>query len=215
MARARTQAGNLAHALKTPLSVLANHARGLDDEGSRLVLEEVGRMRRQVDWQLARARAAAARAVPGRRTEVRPRLEALARAVAMARPDRVPGFEILAPPGLTAPCEAQDFDEVAGNLLDNAAKWARGRIRASAQARPGEFELVVEDDGPGPSAEAREAAFRRGERMDEATPGSGLGLAIVRDLVDLYGGTVALGDAPGGGLRATVTLPEGARQPVP
>ncbi|WP_109118172.1 sensor histidine kinase [Azospirillum sp. TSO22-1] len=209
VARARTQAGNLAHALKTPLSVLRNRMQAADPALRSAVLEDIETMRRHVDHHLARARAAA-RTVGGSRTPVRARLSSLARVATLAHPDRAVSVTVQADDALLAPVEVQDFDEIAGNLLDNAVKWAGGAIRAAAESRDGGFVLTIEDDGPGLPVAARDRVFARGERLDEQTPGSGLGLAIVRDVVELYGGGVALDAGALGGLRVTVRLPDAA-----
>ncbi len=129
------------------------------------------------------------------------------RTIAHAYPDRTPTVTLSAAPDLRAPCERQEFDEIAGNLLDNAAKWAAGRVAVTAANADGWFTLTVADDGPGLAPAARAAAFDRGRRLDERPQGAGLGLAIVRDLVTLYGGEVALKESPLGGLAAVVRLP--------
>jgi len=211
VARARTQAGNLGHALKTPLAVMANAASNDASELGAIVREQVATARVQVDHHLARARAAAAVAAPGMRTPVGPVLDGLLRVMRRVHAER--GLEFAAqpwPPGLEFNGEAQDLQEMIGNLLDNACKWAGSRVDVQAGIEEGELRITVDDDGPGLPEEAREAALGRGVRMDERTPGSGLGLAIVRDLARLYGGDVSLGPAPAGGLRAVLRLPAGA-----
>ncbi|NMG28484.1 ATP-binding protein [Aromatoleum evansii] len=206
--RARTQAGNLAHAIKTPLAVLGNAA--LREEGplARLVAEQVATAQRQVDYHLARARAAAATQVPGLRSVLRPAVEGLVRVMQRVHAERNLHIAIEAIPGDAAfRGEEQDLQEMLGNLIDNACKWARASVGVSATVRAGELVVTVDDDGPGLPPEAREAVFARGMRADEAVPGSGLGLGIVRDLAQLYGGRIELGQAPAGGLRATLFLP--------
>lgn len=212
--RARTQAGNLAHALKTPLTVLANaaaQAEGEQADGAlaRLVAEQVGLARTRIDYHLARARAAAAAGIPGQRTPLRSALDGLLRLMAKVHAGR--GLDI-GPAGcadaLVFRGEAQDLQEMLGNLLDNACKWAAHRVRVEARAAAGgRLEVAIDDDGPGLPPAVREAVFGRGVRADENTPGSGLGLAIVRDLARLYGGDIALGTSTLGGLRAVLTLP--------
>ncbi len=217
--RARTQAGDLAHALKTPLAALAQGADAARtqperlDELPALVAEQVALARRQVDWQLSRARAATVCALPGVRAEVAPVVAGLLRVLARVHAGRALRIEA-APiaPGLAFAGEAQDLQEMLGNLLDNACKWARGAVRVSAERVSGvqgpvRLRLQVDDDGPGIDAAQRERALARGARLDEAAPGSGLGLAIVHDRVRLYGGTMVLSDAPGGGLRVVLELP--------
>lgn len=209
VARARTRAGNLAHAVNTPLAILANAAARERGEFGRLVSEQTGIARRQVDYHLARARAAAAIEAPGLRTPVRPVLEGLIRV--MQRVHAARGIEIdatLIPAKLAFRGEEQDLQEMLGNLLDNACKWAAHRVTVTASADAGKLAILVEDDGPGLSPTEREVVFERGVRADEQVPGSGLGLAIVRDLARLYGGDASLGESRGGGLRVTLTLPE-------
>lgn len=209
--RARTHAGNLAHALKTPLSVLANAATGkagADGELARLVSEQVGIARRQVDYHLARAQAAATTRMPGARTALLPVAEGLLRAMRRIHAERQ--LEVTLRPGTRGPDfrgEAQDLREMLGNLLDNACKWAARRVELDAHVDGDRLVMTIDDDGPGLAAERRAAVIGRGVRADEQVPGSGLGLAIVDDLARLYGGRVELADSPLGGLRAVLTLP--------
>jgi signal transduction histidine kinase len=208
--RARTHAGNLAHALKTPLSVLANAAQAKeqqDPELARLVVEQIGVARRQVDYHLARAQAAATR-VPGARTVLLPVVEGLVRVMQRIHAQRDLAI-IVEPwsPVLAFRGEAQDLQEMLGNLLDNACKWAAHRVELNAHTDGATLTLTLDDDGPGLDAKQRAAVIRRGVRADEQVPGSGLGLAIVDDLARLYGGQVELQDSPLGGLRAALTLP--------
>lgn len=206
--RARTHAGNLAHALKTPLSILANAARGADGELARLVAEQVEVANKQVAHHLTRARAAAMARVPGTRTRVRPVVEGLLRVMARVHAER--NLRLNAPvPAEDAwfRGETQDLQEILGNLLDNACKWARTRVDVTIGVHAGEVCVDIDDDGPGIAEAARDHVFARGVRADEAAPGSGLGLAIVADLVQLYGGHIRLDVSPLGGVRAHVTLP--------
>ncbi|CAI10174.1 Two-component sensor histidine kinase [Aromatoleum aromaticum EbN1] len=206
--RARTQAGNLAHAVKTPLAVLGNAAACEDGPLARLVAEQVATARRQVDYHLARARAAAAVQVPGMRTAVLPLVESLVRVMKRLHAERDLEIAIEACAGDPAfRGEEQDFQEMLGNLVDNACKWARHRVEIRVAVERHQLVIVVEDDGPGLAAPERESVFGRGVRADERTPGSGLGLAIVRDLAQLYGGDVRLDPALAGGLRVVLTLP--------
>ncbi|MFC5300244.1 ATP-binding protein [Azospira restricta] len=205
--RARTQAGNLAHALKTPLAVLANAADGRDDELARLVAEQVGNARRQVDYHLARAQAAASR-LPGARTPLAPAVDGLVRALRRLHAAR--GVELAVAPlpaALAFRGDAQDLQEMLGNLLDNACKWAVQRVVLAAERDGRQLVVTIDDDGQGLPPERRQEVLRRGVRADEAVPGSGLGLAIVADLARLYGGEIALAESPLGGLRARLTLP--------
>jgi len=211
--RARTHAGNLAHAVKTPLAGLANAAEQAADDAAaatlaRLVREQVGLARTQVEHHLARARAAAAVGVPGQRTPLRPVIEGLLRLMGKVHAARALQFELSAcDPQLAFRGEAQDLHEMLGNLIDNASKWAARQVRVQVDVHGSELIVRIDDDGPGLRAEAREAVFARGVRADERTPGSGLGLSIVRELAQLYGGGVALLASPLGGLRAELRLP--------
>lgn len=218
VARARTQAGNLAHAIKTPLAVLAQAADAAGRDPQRraelapLVQEQVAMARRHVDWHLARARAAAAQGVPGLRTELAPVVAGLARVMARVHAGR--GVDVDTrdvPAGLAFAGERQDLEEMLGNVLDNACQWARSGVRVGAapdpEAGPGRLSVTVDDDGPGIPPDRRAGVTARGARLDESVPGSGLGLAIVQELAALYGGAMALEDRPGGGLRVRLTLP--------
>lgn len=208
VARARTQAGNLAHAIKTPLAVLGNAATREEGALARLVSEQVATAQRQVDYHLARARAAAATQVPGLRTALRPVVEGLVRVMQRVHAERNLRIVIERMPDDAAfRGEEQDLQEMLGNLIDNACKWARHAVHVAVAVRAGEVEIVIDDDGPGLPADAREGMFARGARADEEVPGSGLGLGIVRDLARLYGGHIELRQAPAGGLRAALLLP--------
>ena len=206
--RARQQAGNLAHALKTPLAVMANAAAAGDPALPRLVAEQVDAARRQVDYHLAHARAAAAVRMTGLRSPILPLLQGLVRVMERVHAERHLSYELQdVAADLAFRGESQDFQEMLGNVLDNAGKWARRRVRVSATRRDGELEIRVEDDGPGLSPERAEAVFERGKRADERTPGSGLGLGIVRDLADLYGGWALIRKGELGGACVVITLP--------
>ncbi|WP_116793020.1 sensor histidine kinase [Achromobacter dolens] len=207
--RARTQAGNLAHAVKTPLTILGNAAAREEGAFARLVREQVAMAQRQIDHHLARARAAAASGTAGGRAPLRAPLQALLRV--MQRLYAAAGLALEMdefPDRLEFRGEEQDLQEMVGNLLDNACKWAARRVRIGAQAdAPDRLRIVIDDDGPGISEGERERIFERGVRMDEQRPGSGLGLDIVRDLAGTYGGEVSAGQSPLGGLRVTLILP--------
>ena len=210
--RARTHVGNLAHALKTPLSVIVNEARNSSDTfTSRKVEEQANLMRDQVQHYLDRARMAARANVIGTRTPVRPVIEALARAMARIYGDRGIAVSLGTVAAADFRGERQDLEEMVGNLLDNACKWAAAAVTitvsvldAGADRR---IRILIEDDGPGLSPEQRSEAVRRGKRLDETKPGSGLGLSIVTELAELYRGTFQLGEATAGGLRAELVLP--------
>ncbi len=217
--RARTQAGNLAHALKTPLTVLENAARAQPptdgQELAALVREQVVVARKHIDWHLARSRVAASAHLPGQRTALQPVVDGLVRVMSKVHSDRALDISVESPPvPLFFAGEAQDLQEMLGNLLDNACKWARSVVRVQAQLLPTGLDAAqrlllvsVEDDGPGIGAAQRAQALQRGVRLDETVPGTGLGLAIVQDLAALYGGRLDLEPAGLGGLRALLTLP--------
>jgi len=213
--RARTQVGNLAHALKTPLSVLTNEAAGQGSALAAKVAEQTGLMRDQVNLYLDRARRAARAQGLGTVTEVKPVLEGLARTLERINRDKGISVSVDCPDGLKFRGERQDLEEMVGNLLDNACKWAAARAGVSARLAPATagrnlLAISVEDDGPGLAPDKRDAALRRGERLDETKPGSGLGLAIVRETAAMYNGTLRLEDAALGGLRACLDLPAAA-----
>jgi signal transduction histidine kinase len=213
--RARTQVGNLAHALKTPLAVITNEAR--EDGGSlgQKVVEQAGLMRDQINLYLERARMAARVGVVGRATEVAPAVEPIVRALERINRDRNIRIDFDCAPGAKFQGEKQDLEEMAGNLLDNACKWARSRVRITialagpVEGRPGgrRLAVTVADDGPGLPAEQRAKLGKRGLRLDETKPGSGLGLSIVTDLAGLYMGRLELGESELGGLEARLDLP--------
>ena len=212
--RARTQVGNLAHALKTPLSVLMNEADAVSPALPDKVREQADIMRRQVTFYLDRARAAARARTFGVATEVRPVVEGLVRTYETLHSDRPLTFDVDLQPGLKFRGEAQDLTDLIGNLLDNAGKWARERVSIHAARSPrGDHDAgplliaEIDDDGPGLDKSARAAAVERGKRLDESRPGSGLGLSIVVDLASIYGGSLALDESPLGGLRAILRLP--------
>jgi signal transduction histidine kinase len=212
--RARTHVGNLAHALKTPLSVIVNEAsaRG-DDPLARKVCQQADIMRDQVARQLERARLAARFTVVGTMIDVPPVVTALARTMEKLYRDRDIAIAIDVPEHASFRGEEQDLEEMIGNLVDNACKWAQSRvaIEVVADHPPADnkprLRVIVDDDGPGLSPSEREQVATRGQRLDESKPGSGLGLSIVVELANLYGGVLSLGTAPIGGLRAELALP--------
>ncbi|TMI99741.1 MAG: sensor histidine kinase [Alphaproteobacteria bacterium] len=212
--RARTHVGNLAHALKTPLSVIVNEARG-DDPLAAKVREQAAVMRDQVQHHLERARIAARATVVGTVTDVAPVVTALARSMEKIHRDRGIAIDVEAPRETRFLGERQDLEEMVGNLVDNACKWAQSRVAIEVLAARADtptgntLRVVVDDDGPGltPSQRERVQVARRGNRLDETKPGTGLGLSIVTDLAALYGGALTLGTAPIGGLRAELVLP--------
>src|SRR5690606_26539309 len=203
--RGRSAAGNLAHALKTPVAVLQTQAEHLPPAQREQVRAELARIDDAVRHHLARASAAGGAALAGRARVmpvIRPVLDGLGRLAAR----RGLTLETAVDEQLALRIDPQDLQELVGNLLENALGWARGRVRVTG-VRDGEQGLVcIEDDGPGMTAAQRDAALARGARLDEQRPGSGLGLAIVAELVTLYGGTLNLDDSPLGGLRVSVSL---------
>ncbi len=209
--RAIAKAGDLAHGLKTPLAILAHEAERARAAGqldvAAAVSQQVERMRRQVDYHLAHARAAAAGAAPGTRCSIRESAEGLARAMHRLHAERGISIDIRVSPELTVRVQREDLDEMIGNLLDNACKWGRSHLTVDAHREGAVLEILVDDDGSGLEPGLREAVLQRGVRADEAAPGSGLGLAIVRDLAEVYGGSVSLEESPSGGLRARLRLP--------
>lgn len=209
--RARTQVGNLAHALKTPLSVIVNEVDHAPTELAGKVREQAALMRDQVDYYLNRARAAALAGTLGALTEVAPVVDGLSRTFGKIHMGRQLAIEDRVAPGARFRGEGQDLEEMVGNLVDNACKWARSRVVVAAEvvARDGvaSLQVTVEDDGPGLPEPAREEVLRRGRRLDETKPGSGLGLSIVADLAGLYRGHLHLEASPLGGLRAVLILP--------
>jgi signal transduction histidine kinase len=213
--RARTHVGNLAHALKTPLSVMMNEATARpDDPLAGKVSEQIGIMREQVTRHLERARIAARVAVVGTITDVVPVVRAVARTIEKTQHDKDLAIDVDAPGEAQFRGERQDLEEMIGNLVDNAGKWASSRVSIEVlleQPEPGRqaVRIVVDDDGPGLTPAQRDQVARRGQRLDESKPGSGLGLSIVVELARLYGGALNLGTAPIGGLRAELVLPAG------
>ncbi len=208
--RARTQVGNLAHALKTPLSVVLNEAEAGEGHLAETVKSQAAVMRDQVQYYLDRARAAALSGALGGVTEVVPSLDALIRTFAKISQGRGIAGSHSVSTGVRFRGDRQDFEEMLGNLLDNAFKWAESTVAVSLDPAPagsGRIVLLIDDDGPGLPDDARADMLKRGRRLDEGTPGSGLGLSIVVDLAKLHGGELSLERSPLGGLRARLTLP--------
>ena len=207
VARARTHVGNLAHALKTPLSVLSNEAERSEGTLAETVSRQTDAMARRVDHYLVRARTAASAGRIGARTDVEPILDDLGRTLQRIHASRGVTIDIDCPGDLVFRGDQQDLEEIIGNLLDNACKWASRNIRVHATPEGASFRLAIEDDGPGLPADDRNRAFTRGDRLDETVPGSGLGLSIVREIAELYGGGAELGASELGGLKVEIVLP--------
>ncbi|QKC84716.1 histidine kinase [Mesorhizobium sp. NZP2077] len=207
--RSRTQVGNLAHSLKTPLAVLLNEGRALGGAKGQLIAEQAASMQKQVDHYLQRARVAAQRDSVVYRTPVAPLVQRMVRVLQKLNPQTslsltLPVTEIV------FAGEREDLEELLGNLLENAMKWAKSAVSVTVAPLAGKddnlFEISIDDDGPGiPEDQARDA-LKRGRRLDETKPGTGLGLAIVADLVNEYGGVLALERSRLGGLKAVVRL---------
>ncbi|MPZ18490.1 MAG: GHKL domain-containing protein [Luteitalea sp.] len=211
VARAIAKAGNLAHGLKTPLAVLGQEAQQARAAGheqlATAIDQQIDRMGRQIDYHLAHARSAASSVSAAARASITESAEGLVRALQRLHADRGLRMEIQARASHAFRGQREDLDEMLGNLLDNAYKWARTEVRLTCAREGEEIVIAVDDDGPGIAPSLREAVMRRGVRADEAAQGSGLGLAIVRDLAELYGGSVSLHESPMGGTRARLTLP--------
>jgi len=211
VARAVAKASDLAHGLKTPLAVLAKDIDGADAAGQHdlagSMRRQVERMRRQIDWHLAQARATAAGPALAGRANVGECARGLARALERLYADRALAITVDVPADITARVPIEDLEEMLGNLLDNACKWAKSRVSVSAALHLSGIVIDVDDDGTGLDPAMRDVVLSRGVRADEAAPGSGLGLAIVRELAGAYGGGVALDRSPGGGVRARLTVP--------
>lgn len=203
---AREHAGNLAHALKTPLTVVMNAATANAPDLAEAVIREAATMRRQVDHHLARARAVGRRGHAHSRADAWASLESVERAVSRLYPKV--RFDITGDKELAVHVERQDLDEMLGNLIENAAKYGGGSVFVTLARDEGFCEFSVEDDGPGISAENRDRLFNRGVRLDSSKPGTGLGLAIVRDVAEIYGGSIALEESEDlGGVLARLKLP--------
>jgi signal transduction histidine kinase len=210
VARAVAKAGDLAHGLKTPLAVLAQEAERAEAEGHRDLAETIGhqvdRMRRQIDYHLAHARAAAS-GTAGVRCSVADSAEGLSRTLLRLHAGRGLSIDVRVSPLHSVKTQREDLDEMLGNLLDNACKWAKSRVTVASSESEAGVVITVDDDGPGIDPSLRDRVLQRGVRADEAAPGSGFGLAIVRDLAELYGGSISLGSSQQGGVRARLELP--------
>jgi len=213
--RARTHVGNLAHALKTPLSVITNEARATDGEFAAKVAEQAALMREYITHHLTRAQVAARVSIVGGVTDVSETLNSISRALSRIYTERNLTFTVDCPPEAKFRGEKQDLEEMMGNLLDNACKYANSRIAITVSVeRPAKsatsanhLQVLIDDDGPGLSEAELKSAIIRGKRLDETQPGSGLGLSIVADLSAMYYGSFELLRSPAGGLRAKLMLP--------
>jgi signal transduction histidine kinase len=215
VARAVAKAGDLAHGLKTPIAVLLQDIERADTAGQHELAasmrRQVERMRRQIDSHLAQARATASATVPGAGANVADAIGGLARTMERLYAERGLAIAVDASSELAVRVPLEDLEEMVGNVLDNACKWAASRVSVTATSHGSTVVVHVDDDGPGLAASMREQVLRRGVRADEGSPGSGLGLAIVRDLADAYAGSIVLDRAPAGGVRSILTLPSQPR----
>lgn len=209
--RARTQVGNLAHSIKTPLAVLRNEADNLGANRKALILEQTSMMQHQVDNYLNRARIAARHATVTSTTQIKPVLERLARVIAKLNPDIAVNIDESSNWNRAFAGERHDLEEILGNILENAARYAKTMVLLSVSDaeldKKTGFQLTIADDGPGMTAGEAELAKKRGMRLDESLPGSGLGLAIVKDYIQEYRGEFSLGRSDSGGLAVKITLP--------
>jgi signal transduction histidine kinase len=215
--RARTQAGNIAHGLKTPLAILSDEAHRLERDGlsrpAATIVAQVKKMQTHIDYQITRARAAAAHITLGNSASLAVAADEVTMALQRLYRARAIKVSKSLDSGLRVACDRQDLNEILANLLDNAFKHAGSRVEISAGiAKSGSnVVILIDDDGPGLPAEAREIVFNVGERWDSQEPGSGLGLAIARDLARLYGGDVSLAESSLGGLRVELVMATVAR----
>lgn len=205
--RARNQLGDLAHSVKNPLTVIRNEARTLSGPQGQLILDQSHVMANSIDHYLSRARIYGKQDAIGYRTSVRTVIDDLSFAVEHIHKDRGVSIELSCIEDKWFRGESQDLEEMAGNLIDNAFKWAKSRVKISCSSDHKELTLVIEDDGPGIAEEELETITRRGKRLDETTPGHGHGLGITEDIAILYGGSLKLGRSEMGGLKAELRLP--------
>lgn len=212
--RARTQVGNLAHALKTPLSVIGNEARSGASGVTQKISEQAEIMADQINLYLDRARRAARSEALGSLCDVKPVVDGLVRTLNRIYAERGVSPKVDCPPDVRFLGERQDLEEMIGNLLDNAFKWAAGQVGVQVFLQSGgpdnaenKLTLIVSDDGPGLPEDRRSEALVRGKRLDETKPGSGLGLSIVAETAAMYGGSVSLQASSSGGLRVELILP--------
>lgn len=205
--RARTQVGDLAHALKNPLSVIKNEANNIKGESGKILIEKANAMGGYVERYLSRARAAGSGNVIGASVHVESIVEDICYLMEHVYQDRPIIIELNALGALYFKGDAQDLEEMLGNLMDNACKWAKSKVKVSGQSKGGRLFLYVEDNGPGIPELEQETVLQRGQRLDEAVPGNGLGLGIVLDLAILYKGSLTLEKSSMGGLCAVLELP--------
>jgi signal transduction histidine kinase len=205
--RARTQLSDLAHAVKTPLTVIRNEARNMASKRGQLILDQAHMMSANLDHYLARARISGHKGAIGYRTSIKTVIDDLRYAVKRIYADREFSIELCSKGDCKFRGEVQDLEEMLGNLIDNACKWARNRIEIRCAMTGDRLILSVEDDGPGIPEDQFEAVLRRGQKLDPSTPGHGQGLGIIKDIAELYGGHLRFGRSELGGLKAELELP--------
>ena len=205
--RARNQLGDLAHAVKNPLTVIRNEARSMESKQGQLILDQSHVMAGSIDHYLSRARIYGKKDAIGYRTSVEPVIDDLIYVVQHIYQDRGIEFQLSLLGEHWFRGEAQDLEEMAGNLIDNACKWTKSQVVVQCVTEQDRLVLVIEDDGPGIAEEDIEDVMQRGRKLDESYAGHGHGLSIVKNIADLYGGTLKLGRSPLGGLRAELDLP--------
>jgi len=205
--RARTQVGNLAHALKNPLTVIRNEAKSIENERGRVIREQTAAMANSVDRYLSQARIAGTAGVLGARADVKAIIEDLSFSMERLYQERDIEIQCSGLEGCWFRGEAQDLEEMLGNLMDNACKWARSQVLVRAECAKDRLLIVVEDDGPGIPEQRQVEVLQRGHRLDEKVPGSGLGLDIAKDIAGLYRGSITLDRGSSGGLRVKLDLP--------
>lgn len=205
--RARNQLGDLAHSVKNPLTVINNAAQNMSEEQKELVLQQTNDISRSVDHYLSRARTYGTEKVLGSRYSIKTATEDLVYAMQRIYQERSLDFDLTPLKGCWFKGEGQDLEEMLGNLLDNACKWAKSQVRIGCSTNDGRLEILVEDDGPGIADEEYKNVMRRGRRLDESMPGHGQGLGIVKDICALYGGKLKLSRSELGGLQAKLELP--------
>ena len=205
--RARTQLGDLAHAVKNPLTVIRNEARNMSGKQGQLILDQSHVMANNIDHYLSRARIYGKQDAIGYRTSVKSVIDDLSFAVEHIHKERGINVDMQCLEDKWFRGEAQDLEEMAGNLIDNAFKWAKSRVTVRCDSDHNRLALIIEDDGPGIAEEELKTITRRGRKLDEATPGHGHGLGIVKDIAELYAGSLMLGRSELGGLKAELDLP--------
>jgi signal transduction histidine kinase len=205
--RARTQVGDLAHALKNPLTVIRNEAGEVKDHRGQLIREKADAMGAYVERYLSRARAAGSANIIGASVAVQPIAKDICYLMARMYQDKNIDIILKDLKGLYFKGDAQDLEEMLGNLMDNACKWARSKVVVKGEQKNSRLVIDIDDDGPGIPEDQKESVLQRGRRLDETVPGSGLGLAIVIDLAHLYHGSLTLHQSDAGGLGARLELP--------